>query len=397
MVLLFGAGTDFCLFFLARCREVLERTPTPSRQHYFRAIGRAWRSVHHTIVASAMTTIVGLAMMWMSRFEKFRFSGPVIAISLAVTLTVCLTFTPAILSAIGRVAFWPSLRPLTASRTASPQTFSLRVWMVLANLVVGRPAAALLITTAILGVPAYYGWRCLGWVTYDFVEELSADAPSRRGIALTRKFFDTNDSSPVTIMVVREEPFASDEELRKASDKMSDLLYIDGVNAVRSVNDPLGDYPPHRTMGFLNTDAWRRRVLKEHRISKDRYLSPVDAYQKRLAKFEVVLSDNPFSLDAGLHWHRSAVRSTRKPIASFTLVQSQFCHCRYNCGYHGPARCDAIRSKPNSDIGYDRSLDSAFVFTATVRAVDLFDFHGIVQLLFNARIDLRFFWLGLRP
>ncbi len=152
VVLLFGAGTDFCLFFLARCREVLERTPTPSRQHYFRAIGRAWRSVHHTIVASAMTTIVGLAMMWMSRFEKFRFSGPVIAISLAVTLTVCLTFTPAILSAIGRVAFWPSLRPLTASRTASPQTFSLRVWMVLANLVVGRPAAALLITTAILGV-----------------------------------------------------------------------------------------------------------------------------------------------------------------------------------------------------------------------------------------------------
>lgn len=298
VVLLFGAGTDFCLFFLARCREVLERTPTPSRQHYYRAIGRAWRSVHHTIVASAMTTIVGLAMMWMSRFEKFRFSGPVIAISLAVTLTVCLTFTPAILCAIGRVAFWPSLRPRSDKGIATAQTFTHRMWMKLAHLVVGQPAAALIITTAILGVPAYYGWRCLGWVTYDFVEELSVDAPSRRGIALTRKFFDTNDSSPITILLVRDEPFATDEELRKASDKMSELLYIGGVHAVRSVNDPLGDYPPHRTMGFLNTDAWRRRVLKEHRISKDRYLSPVDAYQKRLAKFEVVLSDNPFSLDA---------------------------------------------------------------------------------------------------
>lgn len=298
VVLLFGAGTDFCLFFLARCREVLERTPTPSRQHYYRAIGRAWRSVHHTIVASAMTTIVGLAMMWMSRFEKFRFSGPVIAISLAVTLTVCLTFTPAILCAIGRVAFWPSLRPISDKGIATGQAFTHRMWMKLAHLVVGQPTAALIITTAILGVPAYYGWRCLGWVTYDFVEELSVDAPSRRGIALTRKFFDTNDSSPVTILLVRDEPFATDEELRKASDKMSELLYIGGVHAVRSVNDPLGDYPPHRTMGFLNTDAWRRRVLKEHRISKDRYLSPVDAYQKRLAKFEVVLSDNPFSLDA---------------------------------------------------------------------------------------------------
>ncbi len=298
VVLLFGAGTDFCLFFLARCREVLERTRTSTRQHYYRAIGRAWRSVHHTIVASAMTTIVGLAMMWMSRFEKFRFSGPVIAISLAVTLTVCLTFTPAILCAIGRVAFWPSLRPARNGVEDTHNGFWNRAWMKLANLVVSKPMAALCVTMALLGVPAWYGWQCLGWVTYDFVEELSADAPSRRGLTLTRKYFDTNDSSPVTILLVREKPFATDEELRKASDKMADSLYLDGVNAVRSVNDPLGDYPPHRTMGFLNTDAWRRRVLKEHRISKDRYLSPVDAYHGRLAKFEVILSDNPFSLDA---------------------------------------------------------------------------------------------------
>ncbi len=298
VVLLFGAGTDFCLFFLARCREVLERTPTSSRQHYYRAIGRAWRSVHHTIVASAMTTIVGLAMMWMSRFEKFRFSGPVIAISLAVTLTVCLTFTPSILCAIGRVAFWPSLRQPRDGRAEVPPHFWHRVWMRMARTVVGHPAAALIVTLALLGVPAVYGWQCLGWVTYDFVEELSADAPSRRGLALTRKYFDTNDSSPVTILLVRDTAFATDDELRKASDKMAEQLYLEGVNAVRSVNDPLGDYPPSRNMGFLNTDAWRRRVLKEHRISRDRYLSPVDAYQRRLAKFEVILSDNPFSLDA---------------------------------------------------------------------------------------------------
>ncbi len=245
-----------------------------------------------------MTTIVGLAMMWMSRFEKFRFSGPVIAISLAVTLAVCLTFTPALLSAIGRAAFWPSLPNPTEERLSRLPNFWHRVWMKLAHIVVGWPAPALVLTMAVLGVPAIYGWMCLGWVTYDFVEELSVDAPSRRGMALTRRFFDTNDSSPVTILLVRDEPFASDEELRKASDKMSDSLYLDGVSSVRSVNDPLGDYPPHRSMGFLNTDAWRRRVLKEHRISKDRYLSPVDAYHGRLAKFEVVLTDNPFSLDA---------------------------------------------------------------------------------------------------
>ncbi len=170
--------------------------------------------------------------------------------------------------------------------------------MKLADAVVRRPGLALTVTTALLGIPAVYGWNCLGWVTYDFVEELSADAPSRRGLNLTRRYFDTNDSSPVTLLLVREEPFATDDELRSASDQMAESLYMQGVNSVRSVNDPLGDYPPHRTMGLLNTDAWRRRILKEHRISKDRYLSPVSTYHGRLARFEVILSDNPFSLDA---------------------------------------------------------------------------------------------------
>ncbi|MCC6508866.1 MAG: MMPL family transporter [Pirellulaceae bacterium] len=298
VVLLFGAGTDFCLFFLARCREIVERTPTPTRDHFYRAVGRAWRGVHNAIVASAMTTIVGLAMMWMSRFEKFRFSGPIIAISLAVTLVVCLTFTPALLSAIGRLAFWPALRPGMPLVKVENNGFWNRVWMGVAHAVVGRPALALVATTAALTIPAYYGWHCLGWVTYDFVEELSSDAPSRRGLALTKQFFATNDSSPVTILVIRNTPFTSDDDLRQASDRLSTALYLPGVDAVRSVNDPLGDYPPQRSMSLFNKDAWRRRVLKEHRISIDRYLSPVEAYQNRLARFEVILSDNPFSLDA---------------------------------------------------------------------------------------------------
>ncbi len=299
VVLLFGAGTDFCLFFLARCREILQRTPTPTREHFYRAIGRAWRGVHNAIVASAMTTIVGLAMMWMSRFEKFRFSGPIIAISLAVTLVVCLTFTPAILSAIGRLAYWPALQSKRPKRNETVQEgYWTGLWMKLAHFVVGYPAQSLIVTTVLLSVPAIYGWQCLGWVTYDFVEELSSDAPSRRGLALTQKYFDSLDSSPLTILMIRNEPFRSDDELRQASDSLSQSLYMDGVNAVRSVNDPLGDYPPSRSMSLFSKDAWRRRVLKEHRISRDRYLSPVEEYQRRLARFDVILSDNPFSLDA---------------------------------------------------------------------------------------------------
>ena len=98
VVLLFGVGTDFCLFFLARCRELVRMRPHSQGQRWKRAVASGWRSVHGALVASAATTAVGLGLMWFSHFEKFQFSGPIIAISILVTLCVCLTFTPAIFS-----------------------------------------------------------------------------------------------------------------------------------------------------------------------------------------------------------------------------------------------------------------------------------------------------------
>jgi putative drug exporter of the RND superfamily len=298
VVLLFGAGTDFCLFFLARVREILEKQAMPSREHFYRVVARAWRGVHNALVASAMTTIVGLGLMWLSSFEKFRFSGPIIAISLAVTLVVCLTFTPAILSGLGRLAFWPAYRHSPRLPARSAGGFWARWWLGVGTLVVRYPAPILVMTTALLTVPAYVGWQCLGWVTYNFTEELSATAPSRRGTELVSRFFPPNANSPVTLMLVRDEPFATEEELTAASDRLTKVLYVPGVESVRSVSDPLGDYPPERGMSLFSQDSWRRRVLQLHRVSRGRFISAVDAYQQRLARFDVVLDADPFSLQA---------------------------------------------------------------------------------------------------
>ncbi len=301
VVILFGAGTDFCLFFLARCRELLQTQRTQSRKQLLRVVAGGWRSVHDALLASAMTTIVGLGLMWFSRFEKFQFSGPIIAISLAITLLVCLTFTPALLSGIGRLAFWPLLNrskngeEISATQEdSSPQ----RYWDRLAQGVTQRPLFALLTTASLLAVPAIYGIGCLGLVTYDLTEELSDNSPSRRGQSLIATFFDTIDSSPVTILVTRDQPFESEESLREACQELATRLYLEGVSSVRSLTDPLGDYPPGKRMGLFDQDAWRRRILLGHRLTKDRYISSVDHHVLRVAKFDVILSDNPFSVQA---------------------------------------------------------------------------------------------------
>jgi putative drug exporter of the RND superfamily len=300
VVLLFGAGTDFCLFFLARSREMLRIHPAKNRRQVQRVIAGSWRSVHLALIASASTTIVGLAMMWFSDFEKFRYSGPTIAIALAITLAVCLTFTPALLSGLGRVAFWPLLRNADAVSSSGPndQPQPNRYWDRLAGYVVERPVHALCVTLGILLIPAIAGVLALDQVTYDLTDELSANATSRRGQQLIAKHFPSDDSTPITLIVDREQPFETEEDLRRATQELTNRLYTDGVDTVRSLSDPLGDYPPGKRMSLFSKEAWRRRILRNHRITHQRYISPRPELAQRVAKFDVTLKDNPFSLAA---------------------------------------------------------------------------------------------------
>ncbi len=106
IVVLFGAGTDYCLFLIARYSEELGRGRTR-----FDALGEAIGQVGGALVASAGTVIVGLGMLYFSSFAKIKYTGPTIALSLAVALAASLTLAPALLACLGRVMFWPFRAP----------------------------------------------------------------------------------------------------------------------------------------------------------------------------------------------------------------------------------------------------------------------------------------------
>src|SRR5205085_1199291 len=107
VVILFGAGTDYCLFLISRYREKLEAGRPPSD-----ALRRSVRSVGGAVAASAGTVICGLGLMGCAEFAKVRSAGPVIALALAVGLAASLTLTPALLRIVGPYVFWPDkLKP----------------------------------------------------------------------------------------------------------------------------------------------------------------------------------------------------------------------------------------------------------------------------------------------
>ncbi|MEK6239627.1 MAG: MMPL family transporter, partial [Planctomycetales bacterium] len=181
VVILFGAGTDFCLFLIARCRE-----ETEALGDRVKAVGAAVGNVGHALAASAVTTIGGLGDMFFADFGKYHFSGPTIGICLAVALTACLTLAPALLRGFGRFVFWPfdplakkkddAADPLPApSNQASQSGF----WRWTGDQVVRRPGLILAVCVLLL---LHWAWHCsLLTVSYDLLNALGQVRLSKKG------------------------------------------------------------------------------------------------------------------------------------------------------------------------------------------------------------------------
>ncbi|MCO8122741.1 MMPL family transporter [Stieleria sp. TO1_6] len=307
VVILFGAGTDYCLFLISRLREEAAQADWPL------ACERALTGVTSALLGSALTTVFGLAMLWFARFGKYHYTGPIIAICLLIGLLVCLTLAPALLRALGPKVFWPGVvgpqdtpkRGLFGlprdsndqSKRGGGGSQSGGIWDWIAIKLTRLPLVAFLGGIILLSAPAWYGWANEDSVTYDLSSQLDSGAQSRRGYRLLAEHFKVGEINPVTILMVRKDDEPR-EALKKKIKSLSNLLYQqEGVVGVRTANDPLGDFPPDREMSLLSGDAWRRRALQQHRIAQNYFFSNNPEYQNRLVRLDVIVTGDPFAID----------------------------------------------------------------------------------------------------
>jgi RND superfamily putative drug exporter len=340
VVILFGSGTDFCLFLIARFKEELQRGVERGQ-----AVANALANVGQALMGSALTTILGLGTMLFADFGKYRNSGPAIAVCLAVTLLACLTLAPALMRAMSRFVFWPFRPAVHLSPADAPGRHALRgvpqsaasvgnalrgvpqsadglseeatsgIWRWVSQAILARPGLILVLACLAMSPLAYRGWSVP--VTYDLLEELPAHRPSVVGTNLLKRHFAAGDMAPITILVEQ----GAEAQLRRYEASETDSAYgtavrewldnggfdsadggkqvaqltkmlfeLRGVESVRSLSEPLGDKPGALRLAKL--------AVLRHPRTKGLYLGPSSEPKKRVTRLDVISHYDPFSAEA---------------------------------------------------------------------------------------------------
>jgi RND superfamily putative drug exporter len=188
IVLMFGAGTDYCLLIVARFRDELRRTEDVGE-----AMARATERTGPAILSAGAIVIVAMLVLALADFNATREMGPILALGVAVMVAAGLTLLPAILATLGRRAFWPAVP--RAESAAAPVG---GLWRRVGRLVGRHPAATAAAVTLILlgGALGNLGGR----EPLDFSEAFRDPPESVRGEQLISDRFIPGRAAPVSVV-----------------------------------------------------------------------------------------------------------------------------------------------------------------------------------------------------
>lgn len=240
VVIIYGAGTDYCLFLISRFREEMadDSNIRHSTTHTVQRVGE-------TISSSAGTIFVGFVAMIFAEMGIFKTSGPALAIGIVISLLAGLTLVPALLAALGDRAFWPG--KATHRSTGKFYEFTSRQ-------VSSYPLRTILIIVVLMLPFSIYAVQQP--VSYSLMNDLPDDSPAVEGYHKLKEGLGEGNILPLTVVVTGRSPETLAKDIAQLSD---DLMKLDGVGDVRSLSNPLGvKHEEYRN--FLRVESQLRLV-----------------------------------------------------------------------------------------------------------------------------------------
>jgi putative drug exporter of the RND superfamily len=230
IVLLFGAGTDYCLFLIARYRDLLQ-----AEANKYEALASAVRESIGAIVMSGLTVVIGLGALGLADYGAFqRFAVP-FSLGILITGIAVITLLPAMLSVLGRAAFWPFVprTPEMAEAHARKKNkpykepkANHRFMRAVGDYATNNPWRVIAATSIILvGLAiASSGIR----YNYDLLSAFPDEMDSLEGFALIEENFTAGELAPVRLIV---DTGGKDVDL---SSQLAALPYVGAVGEVET-------------------------------------------------------------------------------------------------------------------------------------------------------------------
>ncbi|WP_339214459.1 MMPL family transporter [Solibacillus sp. FSL W8-0372] len=203
IVLLFGAGTDYCLFLITRYRDILL-----TEENKFTALAMAVRESTGAIVMSGLTVVIGLATLALADYGAFqRFAVP-FSFGVLITGFAVVTLLPAVLGILGRAAFWPFVPRTESAEKAhaekknkpyKPRKPNHRYMRAVGEFVTTKPWLVIVIAGVILIGLAFASTNIK--YNYDLISSFPEDMPSREGFTIIEDNFTPGELAPVQLLV----------------------------------------------------------------------------------------------------------------------------------------------------------------------------------------------------
>jgi putative drug exporter of the RND superfamily len=224
---LFGSGTDFCLFLSWRFGEAWDPAdPIGAMEVTLKRSALA-------LLTSAGTVIVGLSLMGTNRFRLFSSTGPSVAVGLVWSLAATLTLTPALLILLARY------RPRSFHGLTGPSS---GFWEGVGRAAMAKPLLSWLGALIVMAPLVAIGARSS--IVQDLLTELPNSTPSASAYRLVASKFDPGSLGPLTVVLDSETDLRSSEGLALIDDLSRYLSRQKHVVEVRSATQPLGSTGP---------------------------------------------------------------------------------------------------------------------------------------------------------
>lgn len=259
-----GAGTDYTVFLIARFQEELRNGLEPRE-----AIAVAGVRIGRVLAASGATVIIGSALLGLANLAILAATGPAIAIAIAVTALVSLTFTPVLIAFAGtRIA---------AKHAPKPDG----LWVRTGRLAAGRPAAVLVVGLILLvGLAAFFPTMHL---SFDERSAQPPSTPSNQGYAALNAHFPANETLPDYLLVEADHSLRDPADLAALNSLSESLTKIPSTQTVYSLTQPSGrPLKPATVASQVGTLAHRLNTASQKLAAKRHQLGSFSSGSTRL-------------------------------------------------------------------------------------------------------------------